>query len=91
MGYIKLRSKRQRVFESRIEFYFNKVLLGCAYREVDGFYVFNFGVGGGNWEAHILREISDILNYLNAEYSRKINEYMKENPPFSGPYPGFKE
>lgn len=78
MKYIKLRKKNNRIY-----FYFNKIIIGYSYKESDGFYVFIFDENIKSFfESYILREMSDILDYLNYEWNNKINEYFKENTPF---------
>lgn len=73
MKYIKLKKKK-----SRIYFYFNKIELGYSYREVDGFYTFIFSNEHNNssWNAYVLREIADILDDLNKEWSDIIDKEL---------------
>lgn len=71
MKYIKLKKKGKTIL-----FYFKKIELGNAYREVDGFYVFEFKQIQGCWSDYVLREIADILTDLNREYHKKINELL---------------
>lgn len=72
MKYIKLRRSK-----SKIYFYFNKVKLGYAYREVDGYYVFQFEQLQGYWSDYILREIADILTDLNEEWNKQVITDLK--------------
>lgn len=62
----------------RITFWFNKVFLGYAYIEVDGFYQYQFPKENtGVWSAWVLREIANILDALNKPYEEQIEEYFK--------------
>lgn len=72
MRYIKLRKKKKRIY-----FYFNSIILGYSYREVDGFYVFSFNEFiKGVWSDYVLREIANILTDLNMEYSNELSEHL---------------
>lgn len=71
MRYIKLKKKK-----SRIYFYFGKVELGYAYREIDGFYVFIFEKHTGCWSDYTLREIAEILTDLTKEWSNQIKNEL---------------
>jgi hypothetical protein len=57
---------------SRINFYWsNRVYLGYAYKEVDGFYVFIFDESNkGCWAAYILSAVADKLDELNRRVER---------------------
>jgi len=65
---------------NRKEFLFqDRVNLGYAYIEVDGFYVFVFcSSDGGCWSSYVLREIADKLDELNKPYKRFLDSLDKE-------------
>lgn len=71
MKYIRIRKSKK-----YINFYFYDVLLGYAYREVDGFYAFIFNDNKGCWSSYILKEIAEILDDLNKEYSNQLDQYF---------------
>lgn len=49
------------------------IRIGNAYREVDGFYVFNPDLtNGGAWTQEILHEVHEILSDLNREWDKQI-------------------
>jgi hypothetical protein len=61
-----------------IAIYENGHVLGSIYMEVDGFYVFQFGVPGfdmphrgGFWEAWIFHLIADTLDGMNEDWEEK--------------------
>jgi hypothetical protein len=62
----------------RVLFHFGKVLLGYAYREVDGYYVFMAKNNDSFWSDHVLREIADKLTELNSDWDKQVNDYFKK-------------
>jgi hypothetical protein len=67
--------------------HFNDIMLGYAYKEVDGFYVFVTGTRlnsndppkkeYGYWDAWILRGIADLLDEHNKEWNEQIQKELK--------------
>jgi hypothetical protein len=56
----------------------NGVELGIAYREIDGFYVFDPGLErGGYWDEMILLGIAGHLHALNAEWQAQITKDLR--------------
>jgi len=57
--------------------YINGVDLGALVKEVDGFYVwYPNRKQYGFWSAYVLRDLADILDDLNKDYEKEINEYF---------------
>lgn len=57
-------------------YYSNGKLIGEIYMEVDGYYVYVFPSSAGCWEAAVLREIADLLDYLNAPWDAEVRKYF---------------
>lgn len=58
--------------------YYNGVVVGTIYKEVDGYYVFVPVEGkGGFWEAAHLREIADILDDINRAWDTEVRDYFE--------------
>lgn len=64
--------------ESGVLTYLNGHVLGEFYREVDGYYVFVFAdPNKGAWEAHVLREIADTLDEMNATWDKEVRDTLR--------------
>ena len=62
--------------------YINGHVLGEFYREVDGYYVFVFAEPNvGCWEAHVLREIADTLDEMNAPWDAEVKAHFENQQP----------
>lgn len=57
-----------------VNFYFNRIRIGYAYMEVDGYYVFMFNKHDGFWSVFILKEIAEKLSELNKEWDKKVRK-----------------
>ena len=59
-------------------YYKNGVYLGDIFAKEDGFYDFwpEYPYKGGYWSSHILREISDKLDEINAPWQKQLDDYM---------------
>jgi hypothetical protein len=59
-------------------YYENRVFMGHLLMKEDGFYDFWPDLKGGYWSAHILREIADKLDEINAPYERELEEFFEK-------------
>lgn len=62
------------------KFYFNDIVLGDVYKEVDGFYVFVPHTFGGYWDAWALRKIGNKLDEMNKPWREKIERELFGKP-----------
>lgn len=84
---------RQEKSGDRIDFYWNDndVVLGHAYMEVDGDYVFIFSATGA-WSGYVLKEIQENLNKLNnalpvlASIQEAAEKWATDNCPACAKY-----
>jgi hypothetical protein len=54
----------------------NGVYLGDFIMDVDGFFYFRYGEGGGLWTSHVIRSISDELDKLNKDWEEVSINYF---------------
>lgn len=63
-------------------FYENGKLIGNLYQEVDGFWVFwQEEALSGFWSQHVLRQLADKLEELNADWDRQLHEDLEPDHP----------
>lgn len=65
---------------NEIEVYYNTILLGDIYKEVDGFFVFSFNCDlrrEGFWTEYVFLTIGNKLKELNNEWNEQIEEYFQ--------------
>lgn len=55
--------------------YENGVYLGDIVKEVDGFYVYYPEIRGGYWSSHMMREIADKIDELDAPWQKEMDKY----------------
>lgn len=62
-----------------IDFFFeNGKYLGYAYKEVDGYYVFESTMNSnGFWTSHSLRLVADKLDEVNKEWDEQVKQQLK--------------
>lgn len=59
--------------------YYGNVLIGDAYREVDGYYVFVPGGRGAAWSSSELKMVAEFLDEINEPWDKQIQEYFENN------------
>lgn len=66
------------------EFVFiNGLVIGTAYVETDGYYVFLPAGGKGFWSSCIMKMIAEHLDELNKDYDCQIKNEIGPNQPWS--------
>lgn len=57
-------------------FYYNGAKCGSVYKEVDGFYHWTPPERPGAWGASNLREVADLLDYMNTDWYETIRREL---------------
>lgn len=57
-------------------FYENGVKLGEVCEDVDGYYYFWPIIQGGYWPAELMKAIFELLELINYEWDKEVNEFL---------------